>query len=62
MGLKVTPSLVQQICAAAVQDQCVHPEVFAIAKLGASGAYPANVRRQLFKKYAPRVQLPDPHR
>ena len=60
MGLKVTPSLVQQICAAAVQDQCVHPEVLAIAKLGASGAYPANVRRQLFKKYAPRVRLPDP--
>eukprot|EP00969_Alexandrium_andersonii_P342967 15160224-Alexandrium_andersonii.AAC.1 len=56
----LSASQVQWIASGAVADKVEHPEVVALSKLGTSGEYQGNVRRDLLRTYASSVAMPPP--
>ena len=50
----------QSLSEVARQDGLNHPDIEALASIGACGVYLANTRRDLLKKLLPAVELPEP--
>jgi hypothetical protein len=56
----ISANFVRWICEGLVEDGPQHYQICELAQLGASGKYKGNVRRDLVRKWCPRLSVPKP--